>query len=138
MSIYANGRDTSLRVYGAGPGAGDVGGKLLTLSAPVVGGVEPSFFTENGFNVSRMVGAIRGSGPPSVTWTMRFAATRDAVGTEVLVGGTLTDDLANGSSDVFFSNAQIPANSFVWLEVISVSGSVDELAVTLLPVIPAA
>lgn len=136
MSIYADGRDTSLRVYGAGPGAGDVGAKILSLQSVTVGD-QASFFTENGFDVSRMVGAIRGNGSPSATWTIWFAATRDAVGTEVIVGGTTTDDEANGSSDILFSNSQIPANSFVWMEVVAKQGTVEELTVTILPTIPA-
>lgn len=135
MSVYANGRDTSLRLYGAGPGAGDVGSKSIALHLPTVGR-EGGFFTENAFSISRMVAAIKGSGGPSATWTVRFAATRNVVGTEVIVGGTTTNDLANGSNDILFSNAQIPADSFVWVEVTAIAGVVTELVVTLLPTIP--
>ena len=131
--MYANGRDTSLRVYGDNPGAGDVGSKHLTILAPTVAGVEDSFYTENGFTLSRMVAAIRGSAGQSVTWTVKFAATRDAVGTEVKTGGVTTTDLSNGSSIILFDNAAIPADSFVWLEVTAKAGVLDELDVTLIP-----
>lgn len=133
MPVYANGRDTSLRVYGRNPGAGDVGGKHLMISSPTVAGAEDSFYTENGFTVSRIVAAIRGSVGQSVTWTIKFAATRDAAGTEVITGGVTTTDLSNGSSDILFNNAAIPADSFVWLEVTAKAGVVDELDVTLIP-----
>jgi len=133
VPIYANGRDTSLRIYGANPGAGDVGAKKLRLESPTVAGEEDSFYTENGFTVSRIVAAIRGSASPSVTWTVRFASTRDAAGTEVNIGGVTTNDLSNGSSIILFDNAAIPADSFVWLEVTAVSGTVDELDVTIIP-----
>jgi hypothetical protein len=133
MPIYVNGRDTSRRSYGANPGAGDVGSKRLTIENPTVAGEEDSFYTENGFTLSRMVAAIRGSAGQSVTWTIKFAATRDAAGTEAVVGGTTTTDLSNGSSIILFDNAAIPADSFVWLEVTAKAGTVDELDVTLIP-----
>lgn len=133
MPVFVNGRDTSLRIYGANPGAGDVGSKLLHLKSPTVGGQEESFYVENGFTVSRIIASIRGSGGPSVTWTIRFAATRDAVGTEVIVGGTTTNDLSSGSSIILFDNAAIPADSFVWLEITAKAGTVDELDVTMIP-----
>jgi hypothetical protein len=133
VPIYANGRDTSLRIYGANPGAGDVGSKHLRLESPTPAGEQDSFYTENGFTLSRMVAAIRGSGGPSVTWTVKFAATRDAVGTEVKTGGVTTTDPSNGSSIILFDNAAIPADSFVWLEVTATAGTVDELDVTLIP-----
>lgn len=135
MAVYANGRDTSLRTYGAGPGTGDITSKVLALASPGVG-AEASFFTENGITLSRLVGAIRGSGGPSATWTLRFAATRDAAGTEAIVGGTTTSDEAAGSSDIMFSNGAIPPGSFVWLEVTATGGTVDELSVTIIPAVP--
>lgn len=120
-------------MLGRSPGSGDVGSKVLSMSPPVAGVNGPSLFTENGLNISRIVGAIRGSAGPSVSWSIRFASTRDAVGTEVIVGGSVTNDVSNGSSDILFSNAQIPANSFVWLDVTAVAGTVDELSVTIIP-----
>jgi len=133
VPIFANGRDTSLRIYGANPGAGDVGSKHLKLESPAVAGEESSFYTENGFTVSRIVASIRGSGGPSVTWTIKFASTRDAAGTEVIVGGVTTNDVSDGSSIIMFDNAAIPADSFVWLEVTAKAGTVEELDVTLIP-----
>lgn len=133
MPIYANGRDTGVRMLGRSPGSGDVGSKTLSMTPPVVGGVQPSFYTENGMNVSRLVAAIRGSGGPSATWTVRFGPTRNGVGTEVIVGGSTTADEVNGSSDILFTNSMIPADSFVWLEVTAVGGVVSELVVTIIP-----
>ena len=136
MSVYANGRDTSLRVLGQYPGAGDVGSKALSMAPAVVSGNKPCFYTENGFLVSRMQASLRGSAVPSVNWTVRFAPTRDAVGTEIIEGGETSNDLANGNSHLLFSNSAIPANSFVWLEVTAVGGTVDEFGVTIIPTLP--
>lgn len=133
MPIYTNGRDTSVRMLGRSPGSGDVGSKTLSMAPASVGGEKPCFYTENGVNVSRLVGSIRGSGGPSATWTVRFGPTRNGVGTEVIVGGSTTDDEANGSSDILFNNSMIPSNSFVWLDVTAVAGTVDELSVTIIP-----
>lgn len=132
MPVYVGGRDTGVRQLGFGPGAGDGGSKVIAIESPVVGS-ESGFYTENGFTVSRVQAAVRGT-TPSVTWTLRFASTRDAVGTEIITGGATTSDVANGSSHILFSNAAIPADSFVWLEVTGASGTVDGLEVTLIPV----
>jgi hypothetical protein len=135
VPIYANGRDTSLRNLGRGPGSGDVSSKTFSVHGPVVSGSYRSFFTENGINVSRLVASIIGSGSPdpSVAWTLRFGATRNLLDNEVIEGGTITSDLANGSSDIVFSHAGIPPNSFVCLDVLSVTGTVDGLDVTIIP-----
>lgn len=133
MPIYANGRDTSLRVYGASPGAGDIGSKTLSMVSPSVGAQSPCFYTENGITVSRLVGMLRGSNNPSVAWTVRFGATHDGPSKEVIDGGSVTDDPSAGSSDVLFTNSKIPANQIVCLEVTAVGGTVDEFHVTLIP-----
>lgn len=133
MPIYANGRDTSLRHMGKGPGSGDVTSKTLSMEGVAVDARRPSFFTENGISISRVVASIRGSSSPSVSWTLRFGPTRNGPSTEVLDGGMVTDDEAGGSSHILFSNSQIPGNSFVFLEVTGVSGTVDELSVTIIP-----
>lgn len=133
MPIYVGGRDDSLRVLGAGPGEGDPASKVLRLLSPSVAQKQAYFFTENGLTVSRLRAAIKGAAP-SVTWTLRFASTLDAVGTEVITGGTTTNDTTNGSDDILFTNAAIPANSFVWLDVTAVGGTVAELSVTVIPV----
>lgn len=133
MPIYANGRDTSLRVLGRGPGSGDVSSKVLTV-APASIGERRGFFTENGLNVSRLVAGIVGANTPSAQWTLRHGPTYDGVGsTEVINGGTTTDDEADGSSLIIFNSAIIPAQSFVWVEVTGVNGDVYELAVTIIP-----
>lgn len=132
MPIYANGRNTNLRVYGASPGAGDIGSKTLSMVSPSAGAQSPCFYTENGLTVSRLVGMMRGSGNPSIAWTIRFGPTHDGP-TEVIEGGSVTDDPSAGSSDVLFTNPKIPANQIVCLDVTGVSGTVDEFHVTIIP-----
>lgn len=90
-----------------------------------------------GFNdaertVSSIRAVIRGSSVPGVTWTIRYGADRASAGTEVKIGGVTTTDINSGDNVTVFDNAVIPANVWVWLETTSVSGSVNELSVTVL------
>lgn len=89
------------------------------------------FYTPEALTVQQIVAVLRGSSTPSVTWTIKYAATRNAAGTEVVTGGTVTTSVTSGSVVTSFNNASIPAGSFVWLETTAQSGTVTELDVTL-------
>lgn len=72
-------------------------------------------FTPVRLTVSELIHKVRsGTQLATVTWTLRFDADRDAVGTELIVGGLTSTD-ANGSI-TSFSNAVIPAGSWLWAE----------------------
>lgn len=75
------------------------------------------FFTDKELTTARMQAVLVISGvSPSVTWTIRFDSDRDAIGTEVVVGGTETTSIGNGSEITSFNNPTISGDSWVWLE----------------------
>jgi hypothetical protein len=78
-----------------------------------------------------MHAVLLGSAGQSVTWTVRYSADRNAVGTEVVIGGTTTTSITTGDTIVALDAPSIPSGSWVWLETTAQSGIVDALTVTL-------
>lgn len=63
---------------------------------------------------------LKGIGPPSVTFTVRFATSFDAVGT-VLFSGTETSTTTG--TDRTPAVALVPARRHVWIETTAISGT---------------
>lgn len=89
------------------------------------------FFTPVAIEVSEIRAVIRGTTTPSITWTLRYGSDRDAVGTEIITGGTVTTDINTGDDITVMDNPSIPADSFIWLETTAQSGVVRTLHTTI-------
>lgn len=106
--------------------------KQITIASPGASEDRAIFFTPVALTVAKLAAVVRGSGSPSVTWTIRFDPDRSAAGTEVVTGGTVTTNETTGDIVTTFDVAAIPADSWVWLETTAQSGTVGELCVTLI------
>lgn len=107
---------------------GPFGPKSISVLAPTNAENITLFYTTAELTVTQISSAIRGG--TSVTFTIRYGTNRSDTGTQIVTGGTV----ANSTSGLYttsFSNAIIPANSWVWLVTTAVSGTVNELAVTI-------
>lgn len=91
------------------------------------------FFTDSAITVIQLVAVlVPDPGPaPSLTWTLRFGPDRSATGTEIVVGGTVTTSQTTGDVITTFSNANIPADSFVWFETTARTGNIKNFSVTI-------
>jgi hypothetical protein len=104
----------------------------ITLEDPVETDEKTIFFTNRAITVTQMRAVLaNGSATPSVTWTIRHHTDRSNAGNEVVTGGTTTTSITTGSNVTSFNDATIPQNSFVWLEITAVSGTVPEFHVTI-------
>ena len=74
----------------------------------------------------RDVSAIVSGG--SVTYEIRYATDRSAVGTLAIVADTVTNTTTGAAATI--QNQPIPVDSWVWLEITAVSGTVDEFNVS--------
>ena len=103
-----------------------------TFAVEVPGAAEdgPTAYTDVELTVAKLTAVLVGTSTPSVSWTVRVAATRNAAGTEIKTGGTTTTTITSGQ-DVTPDVATIPAGSFFWLETTAQSGIVYEISVTL-------
>lgn len=106
--------------------------KSIAVESPTNAEDISMFFTPAAITISKMVAVLTGSSSPSVTWTVRHSPDRSAVGNEVVTSGTTTTSTTSGSTVTTFNDATIPANSFVWVETNSKSGTVDSLSLTLI------
>jgi len=107
--------------------------KSITIETPTDAEDLSMFFTNKAVTITEIRAVLIGSDTPSVTWTIRQNATdRSAAGTEVVTGGTTTTSITGGSDVTSFDDETVPADSFVWLETTAQSGTVTQLAVTII------
>ena len=86
--------------------------------------------TKEDITVSTLYAVLVGPTSPSVTWTIRFNADRNATGTEIVTGGTTTTSTTTGDTISAFDDATIPAGSWIWVETTAESGVVNLIDVT--------
>jgi hypothetical protein len=89
------------------------------------------FFTTVSITLSQIRSTVAGS-TPSVTFSIRYGTDVSATGTEVVTGGITCTNTTTGVSTTSFDNATVPLDNFVWLTTSASSGTVDQLAVSLL------
>jgi hypothetical protein len=106
-------------------------GRSLSVYAPTTSDNITMFYTTNALTLTNIESVLRGSAGPGVTFSVRYGTDRSAAGTEVVTSGIKCTDTTNGLSTTSFNNGTITGSSFVWLTVSGVSGTVNELSVTL-------
>lgn len=104
--------------------------KSFVLETPSSAEDVSLFWTDDAITVTKMVAVLVGSSTPSVTWTVRHDADRNAAGTQIVTGGTTTTSTTTGSVVTSFNDATIIADAFVWLETTAQSGIVGQLHLT--------
>lgn len=107
--------------------AGAIGPKSATLINPTGSENLTLFYVNSAATVQQLTASVRGS-TPSITVDVFYAPTPAASGTSLVTGGIA---VTNTSITTSFSNAVIPANSYVRLSTSAKSGTVDELSISL-------
>ena len=106
--------------------AGAIGPKSVTILSPSGTESLTLFYVNAAATVRQLTANIRGAG--SITVDVFYAPTPALTGTSLVTGGVTVTDTTITTS---FSNAVIPANSYVRLATSAKSGTVSELAVSL-------
>jgi hypothetical protein len=104
--------------------------KGVSIPYPATTDAITLFYTPTAIALTQITAALRGSSTPSVTWTLKYNAARNAAGTEVVSGGVTTTSLT-AAATTSFTNGTIAAGSWLWLEITAVSGTVQELTLSL-------
>jgi len=102
--------------------------KSLTIAYPVAGDNLTLFYTQSSTTLLQVAAIIRGTTSPSVTYSLKYAADRSSMGTlataSTIVNSTTTAIIST------LQNMPIPANTFLWIEVSSITGNPTELNIT--------
>ena len=115
--------------WGTGTVSAPPGPRALQLEAP--GSAEDATFykTPVAITLTKLEVVVVGDSTPSVTWTLLRDTSRSASGTTIKTG-TATNE-TTGDTFTTFTNASVPADSFIWLETSGQSGNVDEMSLTI-------
>lgn len=107
--------------------AGAVGPKSVTVMNPNGSDDITLFFVNAAVTAQQITASVKGTSP-SIKVDIVYGSTPSASGTSLVTGGITVTDTAVVTS---FSNASIPANSYVRLKTSSMTGAVTELAVSI-------
>lgn len=102
--------------------------KSVTIETPTATEKIIMFFTTAALTVSQIRSVIIGG--TNVTFSIRYGTDVSAAGTEVVTSGIQVTNTTTGLSTTSFNSASIPADRFVWITTSAVTGSVTQLAVT--------
>lgn len=101
--------------------------KGITITSPTASENLTIFYTTEEITVVNVADCTLGS-TPSVTYNIKFAATRNGSATNVF-SSDRTIASAAGSTTTTFANATIPANRWVWIETSAVFGVINDFSV---------
>ncbi|KKM39501.1 hypothetical protein LCGC14_1564480, partial [marine sediment metagenome] len=82
--------------------------------------------------ISEVQAVVRGSATPSATIQLHHSTDRSAAGNVVLNPATAITNTTTGQNLTAFTDATIPQDSWLWLETTAMSGTVDELSITII------
>lgn len=109
--------------------------KSITIEFPSDNENVSFFYTPINETVNSIMPTISGAESGSeITWSIRFGSDRTdfAGATEVVTGGTLTTLGNTGTAITSFNSPDIPADSHIWIETTTTSGTVAEMSLTVL------
>jgi hypothetical protein len=102
--------------------------RSVSITGPIANDTFTLFRTDVETTITAVTALVSGASP-SVTYEIRYAANRTSAGTPVIAPTTVTNTTTGSAATV--QNQPIPANSYVWLTVTAVTGTVGEMNVTL-------
>lgn len=104
--------------------------KSVTLLSPATGNNVTVFRTNTAITVANVVSVVRGSSP-QVNFTLYYGPNRDGTSNTVIQANIACSNVTTGNVQTTFSNNTISGNSYVWVQVLSTSGTVNDLHITL-------
>jgi hypothetical protein len=105
--------------------------KSVDILFPTTGDEITFFYTNTAITFSRVVSVVKGSAP-NVVFSLSYANTRapGTVGTAI-TGQVVCSNTTNGVYTTAFTNATVPANNYVFLDIVSSVGNETEFHVTM-------
>jgi hypothetical protein len=126
--VSAAGQPKKITISGLADAIGSSVPRAITIASPQADDSFTIFKTAASTTLTSVIGLVTGS-TPSVTYEVRYDADRSSVGTLAIVPDTVTNSSTGDAATV--QNQPIPAGSYVWVVVTAVSGTVEELNLTI-------
>lgn len=104
--------------------------KSITIQNPEAGDQFTLFRCDRLLNIQNVTAIAKGSLDPTATIEMRYALDLKSSGTQVISPQTITN--VNTGQQLTLSNLPIPANSYIWLNVLNTSGIIDEFNLSMI------
>lgn len=104
--------------------------KTINLPDPVANGNFTMFWTNTAITVANVTSVVYGSSP-EVNFTLYSGPNRDGTSNTVMQANIACSDLTVGNVQTTFANNIIAANSYVWVHVLTTSGTVQNFHLTL-------
>lgn len=119
-------RDSVVALIGSG-----VISKSWTIESPTASEEIDLFYTDVAITVSKLAEALRGSSP-SLTYDIVFSTDASSGSPSELFGTDRAGTSTTGTTTTSFSDATIPAGSFVRLKSSALSGTTNSITITLI------
>lgn len=110
-----------------------IGGTLskeITIESPTISEDTTFFYTPVAITITSLTVVVRGT-TPSCTPDIRHHTSRDNAGLALINTPSAVTSESTGSTITTFDDATIPANSFVFIEMDAVSGTVNECFISI-------
>jgi len=101
--------------------------KSITIAPPKPGDEFTLFYTQSPTTLTQVLAVVRGVSP-AVTFELRYGPDRSAAGTLAIVPETVTNKTFGET--IALQNLPIPADNFLWLVITTVTGTVQEISIT--------
>jgi hypothetical protein len=103
----------------------------LTIEYPSSSEDVTWFYTDKDLSITKFNAVVVGSASPAVEYTVRFTGSRNSVGTEAVISGSMVNSVVGGDIVTGFDNTGIVSGSWVWLETTQTSGTVQVFNLTM-------
>lgn len=103
--------------------------KSVTILSPQATDKVTLFALPYAATLTKFQAVIRGSSTPSVYYNVKYGTDRSSGTTVVSIGSTVSST-TTGDVVTSFNNSSPAADSYVWLEMLAVTGTVDEFHLT--------
>lgn len=104
--------------------------KTISLILPAANDNASMFYTNSAITIANVTSVVSGTSPV-VNFTLCFGANRDGTSNTVIQANIACSNVTTGNVQTSFSNNTIAANTYVWVHVLTTSGTVNDLHLTL-------
>ena len=105
--------------------------KNIVIESPSASENLTYFYTDKAITITKVADVLRGSSSPSVTYNIRYSTARDSGSPTNVFGSNRSVTSTSGSTTTSFTNASIPAGSWVWIITSATAGTVNEASIAI-------